>query len=300
MSKNWLVSSIACVSVFALSLPARGQAILPYVPKLDSEQLELQGLQLNQDAVQLIRFQQYDLALPRAELATQLAPANYDVWFILGSLYVQQERVPEGIEALKKAENLAPEQEGALFRLGEAYFQQGNYEAAREKLEAGLEIRNESPDALFSLGNTYLKLAEYDDAIDAYEEAFEMEETFWPALNNVGLVEYEKGDRDEAISKWESVIEVDPEQAEPQLALAVALFIEGDVDEAIELGKAALELDSRYADIPFLEENLWGEQLIADTQQFLSEPQIQEIVSNFEQSEPEETPAPDEGAPIPQ
>ncbi|MEO1341385.1 MAG: tetratricopeptide repeat protein, partial [Cyanobacteria bacterium J06635_13] len=167
-------------------------------------------------------------------------------------------------------------------------------------LEAGLEIESESPDALFSLGNTYLKLAKYDDAIDAYEEAVEIEETFWPASNNVGLVQYEKGDRRDAISQWESVIELDSEQAEPQLALAVALFTEGEVEQAIELGKAALELDSRYADIQFLEENLWGEQLIADTQQFFSHPQIQEVVSNFEQSAPEETPAENEGVPIPQ
>ncbi len=66
------------------------------------------------------------------------------------------------------------------------------------------------------------------------------------------------------------------------------------------MGKAALELDNRYADIQFLIENLWGEQLIEDTRQFLRNPQIQEIVSNLEQSTPEEMPAPDEGVPVPQ
>lgn len=264
------------------------QAVLPYVPELDSEKLELQGLQLLQEAVQLIRFQQYDLALPRAELATQLAPENFDVWFILGSLYLQQEKVDKGVKILEKAENLAPEEPGVLFRLGNAYFQQGNYELAREKLEQGLEIENNSPDALFDLGNTYLKLAEFDDAVEAYEQAFAQEATFWPALNNVGLVEYEQGDRIGAIARWESVIEVDGEQAEPQLALAVALFTQGQKEQGLELGKAALELDKRYADIEFLKENLWGEQLIEDTREFLNTPQIQEIVSNFEEATPEE------------
>lgn len=284
---------MACAGISCISLPAAGQAILPYMPELDSEKLELQGLQLFQDAVQLIRFQQYDLALPRAELATQLAPENYDVWFILGSLYIQQEKVDKGIAVLKKAEKLEPEQPGVLFRLGRAYFQKGDYEAARDKLEEGLEIESNSPDAfdaLFDLGNAYLKLAKFDDAIDAYEEAFAQEATFWPALNNVGLVVYEQGDREEAIAKWESVIEVDGKQAEPQLALAVALFTEGEVNKAIALGKAALELDSRYADIQFLKENLWGEQLIEDTRKFLSNPQIQEIVSNPQESTPQEIP----------
>ena len=291
MSKrNWLISLIACAGISSISLPVKGQAVLPYIPKLDSEKVELQGLQLLQEAIQLIRFQQYDLALPRAELATQLAPDNYDVWFILGSLYIQQDKLDKGIEVLEKAEALAPEEQaGVSFSLGNAYFQKGNYEAAEDKLKVGLEKEPNSPEALFDLGNTYLKLGEYDDAIESYEQAFAQEATFWPALNNVGLVEYEQGDRTGAIESWESVIEVDGEQAEPQLALAVALFTEGKTEQAIELGKAALQLDSRYADIAFLEENLWGEQLIEDTRAFLSNPQIQEVVSNFEDSEPEES-----------
>ena len=296
MSKrNWLISLIACAGISSISLPVKGQAVLPYIPKLDSEKLELQGLQLLQEALQLIRFQQYDLALPRAELATQLAPNNYDVWLILGSLYIQQDKLDKGIEVLEKAQAIAPEQEGVLFSLGNAYFQKGDYETAEDKLKAGLEIERNSPqalEALFDLGNTYLKLGEYDDAIESYEEAFAQEATFWPALNNVGLVEYEQGDRAEAIERWESVIEVDGEQAEPQLALAVALFAEGQVEQAVELGKAALQLDSRYADIAFLEENLWGEQLIEDTREFLSNPQIQEVVSNFEDSASEESELP--------
>ena len=287
---NWLISLVACAGISSLSLPVRGQAVLPYVPKVDSQKLESQGLQLLQDAVQLIRFQQYDLALPRAELATQLAPSNYEVWFILGNLYVQQEELNKGVKVLEKAESLAPKQEGILFSLGNAYFQQEKYEAAKDKLEKGLAIEANSPEALFDLGNTYLKLSEFDDAIESYQEAYAQDKTFWPALNNVGLVEYEQEDRASAIAKWESVIEVDGEQAEPQLALAVALFAEGKKEKAIAIGKAALKLDNRYADIQFLKDNLWGEQLIEDTKVFLSNPQIQEIVSTYgdSASEPEE------------
>ena len=279
---NWLFSLIACAGISSVTLPVRGQALLPYIPKLDSEKLELQGLQLLQDAVQLIRFQQYELALPRAELATQLAPANYEVWFILGSLYLQQDKIDEGVKVLEKAETLAPEQEGLLFSLGNAYFQQGKYEAAKEKLEAGLEIEENSPEALFDLGNTYLKLAKLDKAIDSYEEAFELENGFWPALNNVGLVKYEQGELEDAIATWESVLEVDDAQAEPQLALAVAFFAQGDIKKGIELAEAALAIDNRYSDLEFLRENLWGERLLEDTQKLFNTPQMQDIVARYQ------------------
>lgn len=45
MSKrNWLISLIACAGISSLSLPVRGQAVLPYVPKLDSEKIRIAGI----------------------------------------------------------------------------------------------------------------------------------------------------------------------------------------------------------------------------------------------------------------
>ena len=276
---NWLLSYFICAGLIATTgLSVRSQALLPYTPQINSEKLQNQGLQLLQDAVQLIKFQQYELALPRAELAVQLAPNNYEAWFILGSLYAQLSKIDQGIEALEKAEELAPNQEGILFTLGNAYFQQGNYQIALEKLEAGLKIEENAPEALFDLGNTYLKLEKFDKAISSYKKAFTQEATFWPAINNIGLVEYEQGNVSKAIKNWSQALEIDAEQAEPKLAIAVALYSQGDTKEGVEMGLSALEIDNRYAQIEFLQENLWGDRLIEDTKKFFEIPQIQEIV----------------------
>jgi tetratricopeptide (TPR) repeat protein len=266
---NSIISLLTCITLSSVTLPVRGQALLPYTPKLDSESLEQQGLALLQDAIQLIKFQQYQLALPRAELAAQLAPNNYEAWFILGSLYVQQQKLDQGIEMLEKAEGMAPDQEGILFTLGNAYFQKGEYQAALKKLEAGLKINNEAPEALFDLGNTYLKLTQYSEAIASYQKAFAQEEKFWPAINNVGLIKYEQGQIDEAIDNWN---------------IAVAFFKQGQVEKGMELGEAALSLDGRYGEIEFLIENLWGERLIADTKDFFATPQMQAVVARSQQS----------------
>lgn len=284
---NWLFSSIACAGIIATSaVSAKSQALLPYTPQINSEKLEQQGFQLLQDAVQLIKFQQYELALPRAELATQLAPNNYEVWFILGSLYLQQEQIDNGIKVLQKAESLAPQEEGILFTLGNAYFQKGDYQAALDKLEAGLKIQNNAPEALFDLGNTYFKLAKLSKAIDSYEKAFEQEQTFWPAINNVGLIEYEQGKVQEAIAKWQTALKIGGEQVEPKLALAVALYSQGEQQKGIELATSALEADTRYGDLQFLKDNLWGDRLIADTEALLAIPQIQKVINSYEAEPP--------------
>jgi hypothetical protein len=40
------------------------------------------------------------------------------------------------------------------------------------------------------------------------------------------------------------------------------------------MGVSALRIDSRYADLDFLKENLWGDRLLTDTKKFLELPQI--------------------------
>ncbi|MEQ8754937.1 MAG: tetratricopeptide repeat protein [Coleofasciculus sp. G1-WW12-02] len=263
--------------------PVSAQALLPYTLQLDAEELEQQGLNLAQDAVQLTRFQQYDLALSRAKLATQLAPNSFETWFILGTLYVQNQQLDEGIEALSKAQSLKPEEAGVLFSLGNTYFQKGDYRTAVSKLEAGLKLESDVPEALFDLGNAYYMLDQYPMAIAAYQKAAAQgtSDTWpvWPAINNIGLVKYEQGDVAGAIEKWQAAIAIDPEAAEPKLAVAVALYTQGKQDRGLALGETAIRSDERYADLEFLKENLWGERLLSDTQKFLANPRIQATIA---------------------
>ncbi len=269
---------IVLFGLVSYSQRASAQALIPYTPELNSEYLDPYGAQLLQDAIQLIRFREFELALSRAKLASQLSPNHYETWFILGTLYIQQDKIEEGVDALLKSKELAPEEAEVLFALGNSYFQLGDYENAAKELEAGLKINSEIPQAYFDLGNSYLKLTKYQDAIAAYEKAVKLEEAFWPAINNIGLIKYEQGKTESAIEKWRQALTIDEEQAEPILAIAVALYTNGKESEGIKLGKQALELDDSYGDLEFLEENLWGEKLLNDTVKFFQHPAIKGMV----------------------
>jgi tetratricopeptide (TPR) repeat protein len=280
-----LLSIFVFLGLLSVQVPVAGQALVPYTLQLDSKQLEQQGLNLAQDAVQLVRFQQYELAMPRAKLATQLAPRNYQTWFILGSLYVQNKELDEGIKALERAKSLEPKESGIFFTLGSAHFQKAEYNKAIAELETGLKLKSNVPEALFDLGNSYYMLKQYPKAIAQYEKAVAQEKKFWPAINNIGLVKYEQGDVNGAIKHWQDAIAIDSEAAEPKLAAAVALYAKGDKEKAVTMGETAIRLDSRYADLEFLKENLWGERLLAETKKFLENPRIQaSIVQNQDSS----------------
>ena len=88
-NRNYWLSLLVIIGSGGLSLPALGQALVPYTVQINSVELEKQGLSLAQEAAQLAQFQQYELALPRARLATQLAPKSYQSWLLLGGLYLQ-------------------------------------------------------------------------------------------------------------------------------------------------------------------------------------------------------------------
>jgi tetratricopeptide (TPR) repeat protein len=294
--KAYLVRNRVFLSILALTslwgvvqpiiYPSIARAMVPHTLRLDSARLEQQGLGLAQEASQLAQFQQYELALQRAKLATQLAPKSPEIWSLLGGLYLQANELDDGITALKKSQSLDSKNSAVLFALGSAHFQKGKYETAVDYLKQGLAIKPNVPGALFDLGNAYLMLRQYPDAIAQYEKAVAQDQKFWPAINNIGLIHYESGKVDDAIQRWRSAVDLDAKAAEPRLALAVALYAKGDREGGLSLGEAALRLDSRYADTKFLKENLWGSRLLLDTQKLLETPRIRATLTQVQRQRP--------------
>lgn len=277
-----LVSALLSASFLGQLKPAQAQALLPYTLPLDEERLEADGLSLAEDAAQLTQFQQYDEALARAQLAAQLAPNDPQILALLGSLYLQVGDAAPAITALERAKTLEPSNALVWFALGSAYFSEAQYLQAANALEAGLELESDNAGAWFDLGNTYYKLNRYRQAISQYDKAVQNDATFWPAINNIGLVLYEMGDIEGAIEKWQDSLDIAENEPEPQLAIAAAQYAQGNRKlEAIQSATAALERDSRYSDINFLEENLWGTRLLDATRDLLDTPAIQELLTQL-------------------
>jgi tetratricopeptide (TPR) repeat protein len=289
--KPWL-NLLFIFGIWSAAVPAFGQALIPHALELNTSQLEQQGLSLAQEAAQLAQFQQYELALTRAQLATQLSPKNYQAWFLLGGLYVQTNQLDKAVTALKQAQSLKPDEASIFFALGSAYFQQEKYDAAIASLRDGLKLKSDSPEALFDLGNAYYKLNQFPQALDNYEKAVKADAKFWPAINNIGLIKYEQGNVDAAVQHWQKALSIEKDGAEPKLAIAVALYTKGDREKALTLGEAAIKSDDRYADLEFLKQNLWGTRLLSDAQKFLATPRMQATIAQGSQAPSSEPQAP--------
>ena len=282
----WLLAILASVSVGASPLYA--QALLPHTLRINFGNLEEQALNLAREAAQLAQFEQYDLALPRARLAAQLAPKAYQTQGILGSIYLRKEKYAEAIASLIVANDLKKDQPTILFSLGAAYLRNKNYPEAVSILKKGLVLDPKSPTAMFDLGNAYFLTKRYDDAVTVYNDVLALDTKFWAATNNIGLVEYERGNLDQAIAKWQNSLKqaekVEFLAAEPTLALATAFYRKGEIDKAVNLAVQAMKIDPRYGKIPYLVENLWGDRLIADVKIVLSQPQVKQILAESDLS----------------
>jgi tetratricopeptide (TPR) repeat protein len=282
--KFYLISLLIACSLSSLPQTVSAQALIPHTLQLNAANLEKLGLSLAQEAAQLAQFQQIDLALPRARMASQLAPKNDKVWLLLGSLDLQTKKFAAATSAFKTAQALNPNNPDVFFALGSTNFQQGNYQESVANYLTGLKLKPNDPEGLFDLGNTYYVSGKLLEAVNQFSKAVTEDKKFWPAINNIGLIKYEQGNVSEAIAQWESAIKLEKQAAEPLLALGVALYTHGNQQRGIAMGEAALKIDERYGDLNFLKENLWGEHLLADTKKFLELPALKHRLQQSEEN----------------
>jgi tetratricopeptide (TPR) repeat protein len=288
LHRSTLVSLCVFCGMFGVAPVTFSQSFTPHTVVPDAKELQKTGIALLREAVQLAQFQQYEPALARTKLATQLLPTSAEAWALLGGLYLSTEKLDLGIQALEQSLAINPNNAGVNFSLGSAYFRKANYSAAERVLLAGIKAKPGVPEALFDLGNTYFRMGRLDDAIGRYKEAVSKDQKFWPALNNVGLIQYEQGKIDGAIQSWKAAIAIDEKSTESKLALATALYKQGQTEQGITLATAALSADRRYSDVKFLKDNLWGDRLIADAQTVFATPKVRETLA---QSAPAPVPA---------
>ncbi|MFM6010996.1 MAG: tetratricopeptide repeat protein, partial [Dolichospermum sp.] len=194
-----LVSLLVACSLWSIPSSAQAQAFIPHTVQIDQAQLEKQGLNFAREAAQLAQFQQIEPALVRAELAVKLAPQNDKVWWLLGSLYLQNKELDQAITTLNKAQKLNPKNAEVLFALGSAQFQKKDYQEAITNYQAGLKLKPNYAGGLFDLGNAYYMLNKLPEAIAQFNLAVKQDQKFWPAINNIGLIKHQQGDISGAI-----------------------------------------------------------------------------------------------------
>ena len=281
--RRWL-PALCAAALLSPVLPAR--ALVPYVYVPTSEELSDAGVNIAGAAAGLLRIGQIAEARSLGRLAVQLLPDDPRAWLVLAEAELRSsdennrsEQAAKAEAALARAKELDPKNAGVWFAEGALNLRNDRPAAAEKLLQQGLRLDPKNPGAYFDLGNAQIKQGNLGAALKSFEKASGLRQNFWEAVNNQGIVLFEEDRRDAAIDRWRQAVEMSDGEAEPMLALAAALYANGDDSaDTLALAVQALIKQPDYVLAAFQEDQLWGQKLVAATQELFENEQVKGAV----------------------
>ena len=162
----------------------------------------------------------------------------------LASIYAQQRKFPEAIEAFTKAVELSPGDLEACYNLGlllsETSQDPENLKKAADCFSKTIALQPRFAEGHFSLGNVLYRLNKQDEAMDSYKRAIQAEPKHARAYNNLASLLGARGDKTAAINYYQSAISLDPNYLEAYRNLAESLLKNGAAADAVNVWKAGL------------------------------------------------------------
>jgi tetratricopeptide (TPR) repeat protein len=167
-----------------------------------------------------------DVAQKQFESAERLAPANADVNFVLGFLFVQKQELAEAETYFLKAVSFDPENVHAWTLLGQLHEQRGDFAGAVPPLEKAVSVDEHHWIAHWALALAYFHLQHFRHArAEAATTVREGNGAANAALVIGELAVAHLGKADEAVAAFKSFLRDHPQdQAAPAVRIALAML----------------------------------------------------------------------------
>ena len=141
-------------------------------------------------------------------------------WNNLGLLSAREGHTGEAIGFFQRALQLSPDHSVALVNLGSAYRQLKQWDEARKVYERALDINLNDPEANYGLGMVFAQIDDVTHALEHLQKALQSRPSYPEALNNLGILYLKTQRRDAAVAKFEECIRVAPGFDQSYLNLA--------------------------------------------------------------------------------
>lgn len=131
----------------------------------------IQNARLARAAEQALQRGDHSMALDYAQRATQAAPNDPQLWFLLGYAARLNGKNQESIDAYNHGLQLSPNSLDGLSGLAQTYSVKGNNEQAERLLKQVLAADPRRSNEALVLGDMYMRAADYNSALDALSRA---------------------------------------------------------------------------------------------------------------------------------
>jgi protein O-GlcNAc transferase len=193
------------------------------------------------------RAGQISLAQSHYQRAAKLAPANPDVWHLLGVCALQTENVGLAVKHLRTSVKLNPAFADAHNQLGVALRRIGRHAESVGAFRNAMKSRERFVEAAYNLGLAYESNGNPADAERAYAQTLQWRGTHVDAASNLGHLLRQAGRPSEALGYFALAQRVEPQNAQANGNLAMILLDLDRYEEAVPYAHAAAALEPRRA-----------------------------------------------------
>ena len=169
--------------------------------------------------------------------------AYEDVLINYGDQLMRAGRLPEAIDALRKAVHINPLYDLAQTKLASALRENGSTEEAIKTYRKAVAMNPRSPVLLADLGEALVKEGKTDEGIKALQEAVALDQHGGAAPVKLGRALLHAGKIQEAVKTLQNAATARPSNAAAHFLLGIALKRLDKTAEAIEHFRAALRRD---------------------------------------------------------
>ena len=140
-------------------------------------------------------------------------PEMTDAYFSIGTIYMQEQRFPEAIDAFKQVLERKPDESFAALNITRSYEKLGQVENAEQFALEYLRKGFEEPQLYYVLGNMNLLQKKYDQAVPFYEKSLSLSAEPSGSCDALATIWISKGDLGRAETYLRKALELDPRRS---------------------------------------------------------------------------------------
>jgi enediyne biosynthesis protein E4 len=164
--------------------------------------------------------------------AIRLAPANADLYILLGKSKLDINEFSQAITSFRKAVELNPKLSAAHYGIGLSLSKQHDLVHATEEFRTALSMNPHDPFSFLELGKIDLQKGDLPNAEKLFQEALRLRPGFAEALAELGKVYQRENASQKAEEAFREALRLQPGYSEASYGLALLLRSQGRNEEA--------------------------------------------------------------------